>query len=170
MCTSSLRVHVTIHSKEEDIDVDFDYDPTIDNVNSVARELNDHLRLICAEGEEAKRAITAKVAKQTGGGKGDDDSDEPIDDPGYRTLCERQAQGLRELDARHQAERCELFTNPAALSKQLFDDLLIVADTIGLLSDFCEREWEGANSAVSGLHDWTRCSDEQFMSSIHRNS
>jgi hypothetical protein len=120
-----VPVHLTIRRPGEDFQVDFPYDPAVDSVDKVARELGEQVSLTEADLEDIKKAIYDQITKHPSAPvldpTSDDESDGPLDDQGYRELCERQAKELEELEARHQAEQRELL----APAKNRSDDLLV---------------------------------------------
>jgi hypothetical protein len=116
--SAPLQIRMALHCKNEDLNVEFLYDPTTDTVDRTVAELSLQVQMTDQEAIEAKRTMYAEIEKVMFGFDG------LLDDAGYRELLARQREELKTLDERHEAEQRELLAR-AVHPRNRSDDLLV---------------------------------------------
>ena len=142
-----VRIHIQLHRSGEDINIDFNFDPQIDTIDQVVKELSQKCQLLPEEKTEIEEDIFNQIIthKRTLSNPPniiepsqnsstidsfpvDDYSSESYDesiinDPAYQALLLKQREELIELAEKHKEEEFDLTTN--APQPSTTEDLIV---------------------------------------------
>jgi hypothetical protein len=99
----TVNIHLTIHSADEDLSVDFPFDLGKDTVDLVAADLLQQIELPEPRLAAMKNYVCDEITKQIS------NVVPMFTDPGYQELLARQAKELADLEARYRsaARQCD---------------------------------------------------------------
>ena len=114
--SGAIPIHLILEEGDSHLNVDFEYDPNSDSISDLAAELTTHLGLPPPKTAMIQKIIETEVEKAKSemikSQKPDFSSDdEPIDDPEYHALIERQKKEIAAMDQRHLLEQNQYLQN-----------------------------------------------------------